>query len=243
MHIILDIDNTLLESIDMRDAWWSIKKQPDCKLELKNCVLHVYFRPFMRYFMECLRSSNEFIDSVSFFSTGTREYCEAVIDKIIPKKSRSRTFPYRILARENCDIVNYDKKKFLIKNLKTFWETNRLGADVNNTLIIDDSIIPHSSHPFNVLRVKPFFAQKDEGRLFIDTTLKDIYDYLVTYRIAGIRFDIPPCKCSYTRLINQTYQDLEIVCYTCMDNGIQNNHPLYQKIESIREHLVKRRIR
>lgn len=243
MHIILDIDNTLLESVDMRDAWWSIKKEPDCKLDLNNCTLNVYFRPFMRYFIECLRSSGDFIDSVSFFSTGTREYCEAVIDKIIPKKSRSRTFPYRILARDNCDIISYEQKKFLIKNLKNFWGTNNLGANSNNTLIIDDSIIPHSSHPYNVLRVKPFFVQKDEARLFIDTTLKDIYDYLVTYKIAGIKFDIPPCKCSYTRLVNQTYQDLEIVCYTCLDNGVQNNNPIYQRIENLKGILVKKRIR
>lgn len=215
-HIVLDIDHTLLETC-MGDYSKVDDKRllPDKVVEIQGSKWSVWYRPYLRYFLECLRTSN-IILSVSFFSMGTKTYCETLINELIPVKRRSGTFPYRVFTREDAEELNISDRIVLTKNVrKVFWESNDLGANANNTLIIDDNLTPHFMHPFNVIRVKPFSIES-KRRMIVDTTLKDIFDVLCKYRSMRLPYFLPPCKCMYTRLYNQDREmDESTVCFQC----------------------------
>lgn len=218
-HIILDIDHTLLEALpsDLVPHHAS----PDKKLKIEGADIWIWYRPYLRYFMECLRNAPDLIASVSFFSLGTKPYCETIVDSIIPNYKRTERFPYKIFSREDCDRVVTGGTEFHIKDVrKKFWSQNDIGATIGNTLIIDDNIYVHSQNPHNVIRIKPFRTDFRKHGFIYDTFLKDIYDSLVHYQIMKMKYTLPPCKCYYTQIRGRDLLDPENICFTCMSNNV-----------------------
>jgi hypothetical protein len=218
-HLVLDIDNTLLESVP--EEYIPPRATPDKKLIIEDTCVAVWFRPYLRYFLECLRTSPDLVASVSFFSMGTKPYCEAIVNSLIPEARRTDRFPYRVFSREDADSVMSGGVEFKVKNLRrNLWLNNDIGATIKNTLIIDDNIYVHALHPHNVIRIKPFHTDFQKNKFTSDTFLKDIYDFLVGYQGLQVRFTIPPCKCHYTQIRGRDHLGPENVCFTCMTNHL-----------------------
>ena len=219
-HLVLDIDHTLLDSV--LEEITPSRASPDKKLTIEGVRVYTWFRPYLRYFLECLRTSPDLVASVSFFSLGTKPYCEAIVNALIPESKRTDRFPYRILTREDCDLVESGGSEFHIKNLhRNLWSCNEIGASITNTLIIDDNIYVHSLHPHNVIRIKPFHTDFQKQGFVYDTFLKDIYDSLVQYRDLQMKYTLPPCKCFYTQIRGRDHLDPENICFTCLTNHVQ----------------------
>lgn len=217
-HIILDIDNTLIEAC-MGDYSNIAERKllPDKVVEILGARWSIWYRPYLRYFLECLRTS-KIISTVSFFSMGTKPYCETIINELVPQKRRSERFPYRIFTREDAEEMVVDDRSVYIKNVgRVFWENNDVGADITNTLIIDDNLVPHLMHPFNVIRVKPFSIVNKEN-ITVDTTLRDIFDFLVRYTSMRLPYSLPPCKCMYMKMYlkdDVREFDEHTICFQC----------------------------
>jgi TFIIF-interacting CTD phosphatase-like protein len=234
LHLVLDIDHTLLEALPAETV--PREYRPDKKLKINGVDIFVWFRPYLRYFLECLRTSEDLISSVSFFSMGTKPYCEAIINTLIPESKRSPRFPYKIFTRDDCEVISSGKTDFHIKNLKKmFWENNDMGASIKNTLIIDDNLYAHSLHPHNVIRIKPYYTEFVKHGFAHDTFLKDIYDSLVQYRLLNMKYTLPPCKCYYTQIRGKDNLDAENICFTCL-----TNHTIIRRQNKLMTHIYEK---
>jgi hypothetical protein len=243
LHLVLDIDHTLLEALpgDMIPGGY----RPDKKLIIDGVEMHIWYRPYLRYFLECLRTSEDLISSVSFFSMGTKPYCEAIVNTLIPESKRTPLFPYRVFTREDSEVVCSPRgTEFHIKNLdRVFWCNNDIGATQKNTLIIDDNIYVHSMHPHNVIRIKPFQTDFMKYKFVYDTSLKDIYESLVRFKTLNMMYTLPPCKCFYTQIRGKDNLDPENVCFTCLTNNslVRKNNKtanyIYEKVLRLYRHI------
>lgn len=183
-HIILDIDNTLLESrvlpmIGQRAEHVVVLSRNFDEFHLdgyeKMDILYFYLRPRAKEFIEWAYRNRHIVASLSFFSAGASEYVKTVVDTLIPKHRRDDKFPYKVLSRTDCE-PHPVTAGVLIKNLnRKFWEVNDIGATKDNTLIVDDNSDTAYLNPINLVHCPKWTPQTDPYRNctffrgFIDT--------------------------------------------------------------------------
>lgn len=165
-NVILDLDNTLLNSLTFRE----VKKFPKTKEEKFDYVdmdksFRVYFRPYLQKFLDYLFTNF----NVSVWSAGSKSYVSYIVENIIlsnPKRKLDL-----VLFSYHCSY----SKRFLkcTKDINMLWEELKLkGYTKYNTVIIDDLPEIHKTIPNYTIKADYFDVLKknsENDRFLLDT--------------------------------------------------------------------------
>ena len=164
--LVLDLDETLVHSQFMS---FSDPSDVVIQIELENEMhdIHVMVRPGVKEFLEKMSKIYEIV----IFTASVSKYADPLLN-IIDKKGYC---PYR-LFREHCSLINTT----FVKDLQ------RLGRDIKNIIIVDNSPISYALHPENGLPILTWFEDKSDRELYKITT---ILQFLST--VSDVREFIP----------------------------------------------------
>jgi RNA polymerase II subunit A small phosphatase-like protein len=144
--LVLDLDETLVHS-----QFMPFSKQSDViiKIEIDNEIhnIHVMVRPGVKELLEKMEKLYEIV----IFTASVSKYADPLLD-IIDKHGYC---PHR-LFREHCSFMN----TIFVKDLK------RLGRDLKDIIIVDNSPLCYSLHPENGLPILTWFEDKSDRELY-----------------------------------------------------------------------------
>ncbi len=144
--LVLDLDETLVHSQFMT---FSTPSDVVIQIEIENEMhdINVMIRPGVKEFLENMEKYYEIV----IFTASVSKYADPLLD-IIDKKGYC---PYR-LFREHCSLINTT----FVKDLQ------RLGRDLKDIVIVDNSPLSYSLHPKNGLPILTWFEDKSDRELF-----------------------------------------------------------------------------
>ena len=163
--LVLDLDETLVHSQFMT---FSEPSDVVIKIEIENEIhdIHVMVRPGVKEFLEKMEKLYEIV----IFTASVSKYADPLLD-IIDKKGYC---PFR-LFREHCSLINAT----FVKDLQ------RLGRDLKNIIIVDNSPLSYSLHPENGLPILTWFEDKTDRELYTIipvlvflSTVPDVRDFI-----------------------------------------------------------------
>lgn len=191
-NIILDLDNTLLSAITIKEYNDNKDKSKDKIKKLKKIFLYddkknktgfvIFFRPYLNEFLNYLFENF----NVAVWSAGNKTYVNYIVDKIIYKDNEKRTNKRKlkfVLNDETCDKSLKLYKS--IKDLRYVWDVlKKKNFNKSNTMIIDDLKEVYEAQPENTLKIKPFefFHKRSEN----DKILQKISLDLEKFRLKKI---------------------------------------------------------
>ena len=119
------------------------------KIEIENEVhdIHVMVRPGVKEFLENMDKYYEIV----IFTASVSKYADPLLD-IIDKQGYC---PFR-LFREHCSLINTT----FVKDLQ------RLGRDLKDIVIVDNSPLSYALHPENGLPILTWFEDKNDMELY-----------------------------------------------------------------------------
>ena len=143
--LVLDLDETLVHSQFFE---FSIPSDITIKIEIEKEIydIHVLVRPGVEKFIETMKDYYEII----IFTASISKYADILMNIIDPNKY----CPYR-LFREHCSFVNNNYVKDL----------TRLGRDLKDIVIVDNSPLSYSFHPNNGLPILSWFDDYNDNEL------------------------------------------------------------------------------
>lgn len=155
MHLFLDIDNTLLDTVDeARKGLETIRIVVE-----GGQFMYVVLRPFVRWF---LRTAVRFCKSVSIWTNGTQEWSSTVSELIFPE------IPWFV-------VLNRSHSVKMSKALQRIFDRSDYPMTANDTYIIDDSTMTAEINKNNCIKIKSFktgpLAAFDTGFLQIAVQL------------------------------------------------------------------------
>ena len=144
--LVLDLDETLVHSGFIP---FDYPSDVIIKIELDNEIhdIHVLVRPGVKEFLEKMAKKFELV----IFTASLSKYADPLLD-IIDKQGFC---PFR-LFREHCTLINTS----FVKDLK------RLGRDLKDIIIVDNSPISYALNPDNGLPILSWFDDKDDRELY-----------------------------------------------------------------------------
>ena len=144
--LVLDLDETLVHSQFIE---FSTPSDVVIKIEVENTFhdIHVMVRPGVKEFLEEMEKLYEIV----IFTASVSKYADPLLD-IIDKKGLC---PFR-LFREHCTLINMT----FVKDLQ------KLGRDLKNIVIVDNSPLSYALHPENGLPILTWFEDKTDKELF-----------------------------------------------------------------------------
>ena len=163
--LVLDLDETLVHSQFMT---FSDPSDVVIQIEIENEVhdIHVMVRPGVKEFLEKMDKLYEIV----IFTASVSKYADPLLD-IIDKKGYC---PFR-LFREHCSLINTT----FVKDLQ------RLGRDLKNIIIVDNSPLSYALHPENGLPILTWFEDKTDRELYsimplleFLSTVPDVRDFI-----------------------------------------------------------------
>ena len=163
--LVLDLDETLVHSGFLP---FSCPSDVVIKIELENEIhdIHVLVRPGVKEFLEKMSKKYEIV----IFTASLAKYADPLLD-IIDKQGYC---PFR-LFREHCTLIN----TAFVKDLK------RLGRELKDIVIVDNSPISYALNPDNGLPILSWFEDKNDRELFNITPVleflsevPDVRDYI-----------------------------------------------------------------
>ena len=144
--LVLDLDETLVHS-----GFNPLPYQSDIviQLEFENIMhdIHVLVRPGVSEFLQKMQDKYEIV----IFTASLSKYADPLLD-IIDNKSNCS---FR-LFREHCTLIN----NVYVKDLK------RLGRDIKDIVIVDNSPLSYLLHPDNGLPILSWFDDKNDKELY-----------------------------------------------------------------------------
>lgn len=186
MHIILDLDETLLHAMTMSNF---IKLDLHTLSELDKFTKRTLFissgmsnmdemymvilRPHIFTFIDwCFRNA----ESVSVWSAGTKEYVDEIVECIFTMKQK-KDLKFVWSRKHTCEFnkVHY---KPLTKVYNKFADMN-----MSNTLLIDDKASLHSkmNSAMNIIPIAPFMPYLNPRKSIHDMALIDRMSLLQNY--------------------------------------------------------------
>lgn len=144
--LVLDLDETLVHSQFME---FDNPSDIIIKINIENEVhdIHVMVRPGVKELLETMEKYYEIV----IFTASVSKYADPLLNII-----DNRGFcPYR-LFREHCTIINTT----FVKDLQ------RLGRDLKDVVIVDNSPLSYILHPDNGLPIQTWFEDKSDRELF-----------------------------------------------------------------------------
>jgi len=159
LNIILDLDNTIINSIPY-DRMKHVPKNIDLEsIDIGDFI--TFKRPNLDIFLDFL--FNNF--NVGVYTLGSRDYAEDIVWNFIQNKpGRKVDF---ILSKED-EIINTTSSKYmglgLTKNLRFLWEDLKIYDYYPcNTFIIDDNPFVKATNPYNTIHVNKFEVLRDNN--------------------------------------------------------------------------------
>ena len=171
MNVILDLDNTLINTVDFDPTLPYYSKLYD-----KNALICA--RPNLFEFLEWLFENC----NVSVFTYADKDYALFIIENFILRDKRGEKLNRKLDFIFYRYHVTMGIKEFGggLKDLRLIWDTfNMYGFDCSNTIIIDDSPDVKMTNPYNALLIYPFEAHSgfNDNHLFkVKERLKYIID-------------------------------------------------------------------
>ena len=154
LHIVLDIDNTLItHSID-----------PHCKNKLiaNSEISGAYYRTGLIKFLDnCFDN----FASVSLWSTSIAAWVSRFVNSLPDQMHNKFLFTW---AGNKCTICD----DIPIKSLKSMWNTNLardIGMTEHNTVIVDDNKCVCIHNPKNHLQITAYYQYSDKPDNALDT--------------------------------------------------------------------------
>ena len=143
--LVLDLDETLVHSNFIP---FQIPSDVIIKIELENIIhdIHVLVRPGVKEFLEKMSKKYEIV----IFTASLSKYADPLLD-IIDKQGFC---PFR-LFREHCTLIN----STFVKDLK------KLGRDLKDIIIVDNSPISFALNPDNGLPILSWFDDRNDREL------------------------------------------------------------------------------
>ena len=144
--LVLDLDETLVHSGFIP---FDCPSDVIIQIELDNEIhdIHVLVRPGVKEFLEKMSKKYEIV----IFTASLSKYADPLLD-IIDKQGFC---PFR-LFREHCTLINTS----FIKDL------NKLGRDIKDIIIVDNSPISYALNPDNGLPILSWFDDKNDRELY-----------------------------------------------------------------------------
>ena len=160
--LVLDLDETLVHSQFMT---FSAPSDVIIKIEIENEVhdIHVMVRPGVKEFLEKM---DKFFEIV-IFTASVSKYADPLLD-IIDKQGYC---PFR-LFREHCSLINTT----FVKDLQ------RLGRDLKDIVIVDNSPLSYALHPENGLPILTWFEDKNDTELYQIMPVLEFLSYVPDVR-------------------------------------------------------------
>ncbi|KAL1197660.1 RNA polymerase II C-terminal domain phosphatase-like 5 [Cardamine amara subsp. amara] len=144
LHLVLDLDNTLLHTIKVQclsdaekyllEEASSTTREDVLKMKLQINEYLIKLRPLLRDF---LKEANELF-TMYVYTNGTRSYATAILELIDPEKLY---FEYRVITRDECP------------NTKTL---DLVLADERGVLIVDDRRRVWPNHGRNLVQISKY---------------------------------------------------------------------------------------
>ena len=144
MHIILDIDHTLIFSIP-KDTPIDRKKLDGMTYYESDYFITVE-RPRLQKFLDKLFANFE----VSVWTAGTEDYGEWILKNIL--KGRRITYYFH---RDHCN-TSYEIYGH-IKDLRLLWDNFKLDFDPNSTMLVDDAMENYFHQKDKCVLIQKFF--------------------------------------------------------------------------------------
>ena len=163
--LVLDLDETLVHSQFLE---FSIPSDIIIKIGIEKEIydIHVLIRPGVKEFLEEMKNYYEIV----IFTASISKYADILINII----DQNGYCPYR-LFREHCTFIDNTFVKDLTK----------LGRDLKDIIIVDNSPLSYSFHPNNGLPILSWFEDKDDKELFniipiliFLSKVNDVRDYI-----------------------------------------------------------------
>jgi hypothetical protein len=154
INIFLDLDNTLIWSLDIDKV-----RRDDVLLDkFKNYEMKdnyiIFERPGLQKFLKWIFKHF----NVSIWSAASPVYVEFIAKNIVERKNRRLDY---VLNANNCEYSQKVYGNSHIKQLDLLWDRYDLaGYSKMDTLIIDDLVQVVKGNPDNSLRIKKFIARQ-----------------------------------------------------------------------------------
>lgn len=162
--VVLDLDETLIHSIFLRDLEVllqgsgnkasklvkKMKKKSDLYLcDVGNCGdIAVFFRPGLHRFLSKLSKTCE----VVLWTAANRTYAKPILDYIDPD---GELLPYRLFRKHTIEKADNE----LVKDL------SQLGRDMKRTVLIDNNPLTLNRTPRNVYLIPNFYGDQSDIEL------------------------------------------------------------------------------
>lgn len=174
MNIYLDLDETLVHSIDIRyRKFISIEIEKFKNYNFENIYI-ILERPGLQKFLDWLFEHF----TVSIWSAASSDYVNFIKKNIIESPTRKIE---RTLHSKHCDKSQYYYGDDHIKKLNMLWEILNLpDHDITNTILLDDLCMNLRSQPKNCIRIKKFLGSPDDNEL--EKVKKKLKDVLTNFK-------------------------------------------------------------
>jgi hypothetical protein len=155
INVFLDLDNTLIWSLDLEKIskdppkWMKKFKYIDMPKEYR-----IFQRPGLQKFLNWLFKNF----NVSIWSAASPAYVEFIAKNIVENDDRQLE---HVLNSENCEESQHKYGDDNIKNLELLWDIHDLPIGPGNTLIIDDLKKVIRGNHNNSIRIQKFVAKED----------------------------------------------------------------------------------
>ena len=168
--LVLDLDETLVHS---QFVEFSSQSDIIIKIEIEKEIydIHVLVRPGVKEFLEKMKNFYEIV----IFTASISKYADILLN-IIDQKGCA---PYR-LFREHCTFIN----NIFVKDLQ------KLGRNLKDIIILDNSPLSYSFHPNNGLPILSWFEDKTDRELYNITPIlmflsnvNDVRDFIPKFVI------------------------------------------------------------
>ena len=171
--LVLDLDETLVHS---QFQPFSVPSDVTLEIELEGETheIHVLIRPGVQEFLENMSKLYEII----IFTASVSKYAAPLLDILDPKK-----FCNFRLYREHCTSIN----SCFVKELR------RLGRDLKNIIIVDNSPMSYALNPENGLPIPTWFDDKSDRELYNLSSVLEFLSFVPDVREYITKFVVDDC--------------------------------------------------
>ena len=179
--LVLDLDETLVHS---QFQPFDIPSDITLKIELEGELhdIHVLVRPGVKEFLENMGKIYEIV----IFTASVSKYADPLLD-IIDKEKNCK---YR-LFREHCTPIN----ACFVKEIK------KLGRDLKDIVIVDNSPMSYALNPENGLPILTWFDDKEDRELYNISSILEFLSFVPDVRNYINQFVVND-EISYNNVIN-----------------------------------------
>ena len=210
--LVLDLDETLVHSNFIP---FNIPSDIKIQIELDNNLhdIYVLVRPYVKEFLERMSKKYELV----IFTASLSKYANPLLNLITDDYC-----PYR-LYREHCTLIN----TAFVKDL------NRLGRDLKDVIILDNSPIAYSLNPNNGFPITSWFEDKNDYELLqiipileFLSYVPDVRDYIkLLVKNHQIKFDeVSKVISNYNNKLKKSFIPISLRCFDNNNNSNNNNN-------------------